>query len=376
MNTLTEAGTDRLTRKQVDTAGKLIRGTFAYGEVTPDLVAAYTVAHRWRALHMFPVRRVRAELDSKAARVHSAALTAGRLKTFQSLRRKLKRLPHSLHQIQDIAGCRAIMPTIVSMDVLTGLYRDGRSKFEFLREWDYVGEPKESGYRSRHMVVRFAGDERHTGGNNVTVELQLRTQLQHAWATAVEAVGMVRREDLKSSRGDADWLRFFALMSAEFAMIESRPGVPGVSERHKERVEELRDLDDRIGAVKNLESYNRILRYAEDFRSLDGQTFVITYDLNRRRLSISPYSTFSRAESQIVEEMTAENDSTVRVSIDRAIDLRAAYPNYFLDVRKFTERLRNIIYQPTPFLNRTARKPKYDLSFLKDYDLERKRFSK
>ena len=43
------------------------------------------------------------------------------------------------------------------------------------------------------------------------VELQLRTRLQHAWATANEIVGTFRREELKSGEGGPDWLRYFVL---------------------------------------------------------------------------------------------------------------------------------------------------------------------
>lgn len=74
------------------------------------------------------------------------------------------------------------------------------------------------------------------------MEIQLRTLLQHSWATAVEAVGLLRREDLKGGRGDPDWLRLFQIMASEMAEDEGAPPVPGVSQEGSSRREELNHL--------------------------------------------------------------------------------------------------------------------------------------
>ncbi len=43
------------------------------------------------------------------------------------------------------------------------------------------------------------------------IELQLRTRLQHEWATAVETMGTFLQSSLKSSQGPEEWLDFFSL---------------------------------------------------------------------------------------------------------------------------------------------------------------------
>jgi len=48
---------------------------------------------------------------------------------------------------------------------------------------------------------------------------KLLCNLQHAWATAVEAVGIFTKQALKSNIGDGEWLRLFALMSSEIAVM-------------------------------------------------------------------------------------------------------------------------------------------------------------
>ena len=59
--------------------------------------------------------------------------------------------------------------------------------------------------------------------NGKRIELQVRTRLQHSWATAVEAVGLFRGEELKNHKGSEEWLRLFKLLSAEFAEAERCP---------------------------------------------------------------------------------------------------------------------------------------------------------
>lgn len=48
---------------------------------------------------------------------------------------------------------------------------------------DYTRRPRESGYRSCHLVTMNRGDDR-----DYRVEVQVRTKLQHLRATAIEAV--------------------------------------------------------------------------------------------------------------------------------------------------------------------------------------------
>src|ERR1019366_9744121 len=94
-----------------------------------------------------------------------------------------------------------------------------------LSEDDYVDHPKASGYRSYHLIYRYFSDKKATH-NGLKIEVQIRSQLQHAWATAVETVGTFIQQALKSSQGEEDWLRFFALMGSAIAYREHGELVP------------------------------------------------------------------------------------------------------------------------------------------------------
>jgi hypothetical protein len=324
----------------VERAGKLLRGRIE--AVDDNALAAFEVAHNWRNAHVLPMRKLRSGLSLRANRVNPTAIAAGRLKRMKSIRRKLARLPYTLYQMQDIGGCRAIMPSISDMEHLLASYDEG-ARHELVSVSDYIAEPKRGGYRSHHRVHRFAGTADEDRFRHQLVELQVRTQLQHAWATAVEAVGLVRGEDLKGGEGDADWLRFFALMSSEFADEEGCPLVPSVSENPATRREEIINLDARLRAVVNLDSYVRVIHTTERAAPSAGQIFVIQYAPERREVDVRTFNNYAAGSRRLEFEEARGGVETVLVEVDKAADLRSAYPNYYLDVRLFLGRLRDVI---------------------------------
>jgi hypothetical protein len=52
------------------------------------------------------------------------------------------------------------------------------------------------------------------------VEIQIRTKLQHSWATAVEVMGTYLNQPLKQSLGDDEYLDIFKKISKLFIWLE------------------------------------------------------------------------------------------------------------------------------------------------------------
>jgi putative GTP pyrophosphokinase len=98
------------------------------------------------------------------------------------------------------------------------------------RIYDYIAQPKASGYRGVHLVVTYHG---------FLAEMQVRTEVQHEWAIAVERVGGRMHEDLKGGHGPRPVLDFFGLVSQAMALEEAGVPVPRVL---MERVREARRL--------------------------------------------------------------------------------------------------------------------------------------
>ncbi len=70
-------------------------------------------------------------------------------------------------------------------------------------KWDYIKNPKTSGYRGIHDVYEYdVNSEYGLVYNGLLIELQYRTQAQHAWATCVEVVGFITENQPKFQKGD------------------------------------------------------------------------------------------------------------------------------------------------------------------------------
>lgn len=328
---------DRLTvpaRDDVIAAGAVLRGTISTAD--DAATAAFSTAYDWREAHLLPLHSVRSSLRQivVGAGDHSP-LVAGRIKRMSSIRKKLKRSKISLWDIQDIAGVRAVLP---SMDMVTEAARrieDGRSVHRLAKQDDYIASPKDTGYRSRHLMMRYQGDN---ALRNRSVEIQLRTSRQHAWATTLEAVGLMRGEDLKSGRGDPDWLRFFRIMSSEFAREEGQALIPGVPEDRAELLRELADLEGRIDAVQTLTSYRKAIRTADLQQASRGTRFIISFDRASQAVSVRPLHRPASA-IEMLRATEASGVESVLVEVDGVDALSSAYPNYFMDVAHFVDQV-------------------------------------
>jgi hypothetical protein len=346
--------------------GKVLGGpTIWTPEAHEEYVRIFRVAYDWRNSHQYPMQRIRHELGGKVRGLKVAGITAARTKRMASIRKKLKRSTITLTQIQDLGGCRAIVGSIGEVRALVDLYRSGASIHEIRKDQSYIDAPKLDGYRSHHFVLQFCGsaplDEAYRGRR---IEVQIRTRLQHAWATAVEAVGMVRNEDLKAGDGDTDWLRLFALMASEFAEVELCQLVPGTFDRHHRR-EEIRYLDAKLAAAKTLGKINSALKVAERVGPATANFFLVQYDGIEHTLRIRGYaSPRSGSDQYSSDEDRHRTLDSVLVEVDKAENLREAYPNYFLDVGAFASSIMEITEAGN---TRPVGMQSRDLSFLKTW---------
>jgi hypothetical protein len=207
-----------------------------------------------------------------------------------------------------------------------------------------------SGYRGVHLVYRYYSD-RSQDYNGLKVEMQIRTRLQHAWATAVETVSTFKQQALKSGLGDEQWLRFFALMGSFLALRERRPLVAGTPVDSDELVKELRSFVNDLDVIGALTNY-RLLLDNVPLGTFEGiPYFLLELDSRDGRLRIMPYSRreasaasteYLASERQARFEFAEDRDA-VLVSVDSMKALRAAYPNYFADTRRFVREVQRAV---------------------------------
>jgi putative GTP pyrophosphokinase len=122
-----------------------------------------------------------------------------------------------LARMDDVAGCRLIFRDIKSLYAFRGEFHDAR--FDHKRrndvdKYDYIKVPKSTGYRGVHDVYEY--NVRSEVGRPLAglyVEIQYRTLVQHAWATAVEVVGLITESQPKFQKGDLRYEHAMALAS-------------------------------------------------------------------------------------------------------------------------------------------------------------------
>ena len=133
-------------------------------------------------------------------------------KTPSSIAEKLRRESIRLSQIQDIAGCRIIVPDVFTQDHITATLHD---TFPETRVMDRRKSPSH-GYRAVHVIVMTQG---------VSVEIQVRTALQDLWAELSERLSDVVDSSIKYGGGDPEdrqWLLLISDSIAGWEELETR----------------------------------------------------------------------------------------------------------------------------------------------------------
>lgn len=190
-----------------------------------EVDAATKLIDDWRLNHLPVLKMLEEKLDELFKEENVPFLfSSQRLKRMTSIQDKLDKKPDMrLGGLNDIGGQRYVFADIASVYKAKQLISTRQIEgFELLpKQYDYIDQPAESGYRSIHLVFKCQHmDERYDG---LRVELQLRTKLQHTWATAVESGEIITGRALKNSQGPVEWLDFFKLTSALFSIGQQCP---------------------------------------------------------------------------------------------------------------------------------------------------------
>ena len=338
--------------EEVDEAGRtLVLAGYADPEATSEVseaerLHAVAVVNQWRASHARPLDTFRVNLRR---RVGTRGVVAQRLKRLPSVVSKLERLPRiRLSQMQDIGGCRAIVANADDAFNLAGDLGASRMRHELVRYHNYIDNPRNTGYRSLHLIYAYNSD-RTTDWQGLQTEIQIRSQLQHQWATAVETVGTFIGDALKSNIGDTTWLRFFALMSSAIALREGTPLVPSTPANERGITAEIRTCNEELRVMDRLSAFQSVTAQVEELRDRRVRIAVLELNLDTESVHGFGYRANELDEAtesyRIMEEQSRDNPrvDVVLISTDSLSALRQAYPNYFADIREFRRIVRDII---------------------------------
>ena len=178
-----------LSKNQVDRLGNRLRK----GDITEaDLRLLDSYRRSFTDVYEDVVRRIRDQLGLEP--------TGRPAKSTTSISDKLRRESIRLSQIQDIAGCRVIVPDILTQDEVVARLN---GLFDKLTVVDRREHPSH-GYRAVHVIVDRRGK---------LIEVQVRTSLQHAWAQLSEKLSDEVDSAIKYGGGDEELVSLLAMMS-------------------------------------------------------------------------------------------------------------------------------------------------------------------
>jgi ppGpp synthetase/RelA/SpoT-type nucleotidyltranferase len=331
-------------KKEVQRAGETLILDDIWEKDLKSFMQSMEVLSNWRSSHAYSLEYIVGMLHEESFKIDKSTIVAKRLKRTPSIVNKLHRFKSmKLRNMQDIAGCRAIVQTEKHVKKLnSALKKRGIFKVD-----DYIKKPKEDGYRGIHLVCKCTGEN---GLINYPVEIQIRTRIQHAWATALEIVDIFEDHALKTKyyregkTYSKDWLEFFKCISDEFDILES--GIGGFNR------ESLRST---ISLIKKLKVHEKFAAYSQSAKLIvphleehkDGYC-LIKIDLIKKEINIVVYNKDSfdiGVEDYRKEEVLAASTSdniVAFVATESVGNIQKAYPNYFADTEFFIKNIKKI----------------------------------
>jgi len=335
--------------KAVRKAGDILR---TINPSAADYDEAVDLLSHWRALHSYPINTFQAYLRGKikAARYNSA-FVAQRLKRMPTIVNKLQRFPDmQLDRMQDIGGLRVVLKHKKDVyDLHKNILSSKRLEHTpELPPKDYIAEPKADGYRSLHQVFKYA-NKKHPELNGLRIELQIRTALQHSWATAVETLGIVEKSSFKSGEGSEQFKRFFKVSSALYSLDEDTSILSEYAHMGKELlIKELNEIESELQVRSKLKGLTISAKHIEQTSKSFAGYHLMELDAAKGKLSLIPFqkAQLDYAEDFYVmrEQATRDNPdiSVVLISAGNVRNIKKAYPNYFLDTNSFIKNLDRI----------------------------------
>ena len=323
----------KYSKKAVSKAGKVLISKKISDFLQKEAIKILTA---FRIIHVSPMFNFRILLENKIKKLFKKGdfLISQRLKRKPSIIKKLKLNKHmSLDTMQDIAGLRVVLNNKDDVYKLRNeifkSHRHRSFKSVLKKEYDYIKNPKESGYRSLHLVYSYEKNVKIS--EKCRIEIQLRTKIQHAWATAIEVLSVYLGQPLKQSFGNEEYLNLFKKISKGFQLLEEGKEDQLLFTQLKKEINEIK-LKEMLDGFRLVTKFND----KKIFKKENGYWLII---LNRKEKKVEVQGFSKRklkdANKQYSDLEKEEDLDVVLVAVNEIKKLRNNYPNYFLDTVEF-----------------------------------------
>lgn len=289
----------------------------------------------WREAHRAVLNTFQAILRNRTRNTN--IVVAQRHKRRSTIIGKLNRYPEmQLARMDDVAGCRLIFPDIKGLYYFRQSFHMARFQHKRRNEvdkYDYIKNPKSTGYRGIHDVYSY--DVKSDSGRalkGLLVEIQYRTLIQHAWATAVEVIGFITESQPKFQQGDNRYEHAMALASEILARSFEDSHGPFPEKKNLKLVDEFLHAENELALLNTL----RGLRAADADVTANRNAILIFSESGELEIKSYRDATEALRTLFILEKEMPGND-IVLVRADTTEDVRLAFRNYFSDAYDFIQ---------------------------------------
>jgi ppGpp synthetase/RelA/SpoT-type nucleotidyltranferase len=264
------------------------------------------------------------KIEEQAHKVDPNCVCTFRIKRIESIISKIMRFPKMrISRAEDIAGCRCILSKEKQVYELYNRLLKKKNKLPFEIKSnikDYITNPKESGYKSLHMIVNIRGE-------NKRIEVQLRSLEHHNWATLVETTDLLYDKKLKEigRASDNELFRLHLLLSKNSLSYGE--------------IYEIADIVIKYDYIKKLgevfaRNYIEVRKHWNALKLQNMHYFLISADKSGKP-EIRGFAQYNDAENAYFNEFIAnkeENKNIVLTHLHQTnyAKISVAYSNYFL----------------------------------------------
>ena len=194
----------------------------------------------------------------------------GRVKSISSILAKAnnKNIPIEdiTKRIEDIAGIRIMCQFVEDISKVVE-YLCSRSDMEIWSEVDYITKPKESGYRSYHMVIHYQVQTSFET-KVIPVEIQIRTLAMNFWAVIEHSLQYKYQRNIPSHIRKRLMASAEAVLSLDNEMASIRDEILEAQTSFRKKASIVHDILETISNLSKVASSEEVISMQQEFFQL------------------------------------------------------------------------------------------------------------
>ncbi len=307
-----------ISKAEIDRLGNKIRSEKDnLSDQTLNELQNYRTSHREILSQTFSF------LCSISKKIHPTTIVTYRIKRFESIIGKLNRYPDMrFSRMWDIGGCRCIARSNTDVYKIKELIIKNKD-FEIVKEYDYIKEPQKDGYKSLHLFLKAKDSDK-------VIEVQVRNQVDHNWATLVEITDLLFDSKLKEYGDHKDLAKFHLLLSKiDILEIDEKKQIANILKKYK-YFEKLSSVFSR--------NYLKVRKQWFDIESQNNHKFFLIETTKNDVPKIVSFQSSNEAEEHYFTVYKSSQNANIVLTHLQAPSynqISIAYSNYILTFHSF-----------------------------------------